>query len=120
MECFIGCSALKKVNLSNWNTKNVTSMVGMFYNCEALQEIDLSSFDTKNVKDFEWMFNGATALTKIYVGNNWNTENNTGKTKEVFPENCKLPNFSNTNESYRDLKWAYVGEGGYLSTKPSN
>lgn len=88
-----------------------------FGNCTALNEIDLSSFDTKNVVNFKNMFSGATSLTKIYVGNNWNTEKNTAETTDVFPETCNLPNFSTSNESYKDLRWAYVGEGGYLSVK---
>lgn len=92
-------------------------MSGMFYNCPTLSEIDLSSFDTKNVENFKWMFDGATSLTKIYVGENWNTEKNTAETANVFPGSCNLPNFSTANESYRDLRWAYVGEGGYLSVK---
>ena len=30
---FSGCSSLKELNLSNFNTNNVTNMFGMFYDC---------------------------------------------------------------------------------------
>ena len=30
---FSGCSALKELNLDNFNTNNVTSMVDMFFEC---------------------------------------------------------------------------------------
>ena len=34
---FSGCSSLKELNLSNFNTNNVTKMDGMFYNCSSLK-----------------------------------------------------------------------------------
>ena len=30
---FYGCSSLKELNLNNFNTINVTDMIGMFYEC---------------------------------------------------------------------------------------
>ena len=30
---FNGCSSLKELNLSNFNTNNVTNMRGMFFGC---------------------------------------------------------------------------------------
>ena len=30
---FFDCSSLKELNLSNFNTNNVTNMAGMFYGC---------------------------------------------------------------------------------------
>ena len=30
---FSGCSSLKELNLSNFNTNNVTDMTDMFYEC---------------------------------------------------------------------------------------
>ena len=32
-DMFYGCSSLKEINLSNFNTNNVTKMNGMFYEC---------------------------------------------------------------------------------------
>ena len=61
MECmFSGCSSLKQLNLSNFNTNNVTDMVGMFSGCSSLEELNLSNFNTKNVTNMECMFSGCT------------------------------------------------------------
>ena len=38
---FYNCSSIKELNLSNFNTNNVTNMEGMFYNCLSLQELNL-------------------------------------------------------------------------------
>jgi len=40
-------------------------MSGMFKGCSNLTKIDLSSFDTKNVTNMSSMFKGCSNLTKI-------------------------------------------------------
>ena len=45
-----------------------------FNNCEELTQLDLSSFDTRNVTDMSWMFSGNDKLTIIYVGQNFITD----------------------------------------------
>ena len=39
----------------------------MFEGCSALQTLDLSNFNTQNVTDMSWMFSGCKALTTIYA-----------------------------------------------------
>ena len=114
---FNECNALTQLNLAGFNTSNVTDMSYMFNTLKVLKTLDISSFDTKNVTNFKRIFNGSTSLSKIYVGDNWNTGKNTGESIYVFPGNSQLPNFNKSNDAYRDIKWAYVGEGGYLSKK---
>ena len=53
---FHGCSNLINLNLSSFDTKNVTNMSWMFYDCSNLINLNLSSFDTKNVTDMRWIF----------------------------------------------------------------
>ena len=53
---FNTCDNLKDLDLSSFDTKNVTNMSNMFWNCEKLENIDLSSFDTKNVTDMHGLF----------------------------------------------------------------
>ena len=48
---FCNCSYLTKIDLSIFNTKNVTDMGFMFYDCFSLTEINLTNFNTKNVTD---------------------------------------------------------------------
>ena len=57
---FYGCSSLKELNLSNFNTNNVTNMGYMFYGCSALKELNLSNFNTDNVTYMEGMFRGCS------------------------------------------------------------
>ena len=57
---FWGCSSLKEINLSNFNTNNVTKMYRMFYGCSSLKEINLSNFNTNNVTDMGGMFCGCS------------------------------------------------------------
>ena len=46
---FADCNSLISINLSNFNTQNVTNMSNMFYKCKSLTSLDLSNFNTQNV-----------------------------------------------------------------------
>ena len=61
---FYGCSSLTNIDLSNFNTNNVTDMSWMFSECSSLTNIDLSNFNTNNVTDMSGMFSGCNKLTK--------------------------------------------------------
>ena len=60
MGMFYGCNALKKLDLSGWDTSNVKYMDGMFYRCENLTHIDLSGWGTSSVENMEHIVSGAT------------------------------------------------------------
>ena len=62
---FYYCFRLTNINLSSFDTKNVTNMNNMFRECYRLTNIDLSSFDTKNVTDMSYMFRECYRLTNI-------------------------------------------------------
>ena len=62
---FIGCDGLNKVDLSNVNTENVTTMRSMFCGCKSLTGLDLSSFDTRNVTNMYNMFGDSESLTNL-------------------------------------------------------
>ena len=51
---------IKKLNLSNFNTNNVSDMNNMFHGCSSLKELNLSNFNTNNVTDMSWMFFGCS------------------------------------------------------------
>ena len=70
---FSGCIALETLDLSNFDTPNVTKMIKMFDGCTVLKTLDLSDFDTQNLKDMEYMFNGCSALTTIYTSGKYVT-----------------------------------------------
>ena len=71
---FYGCSSLINVNLSDFNTNNVTDMGGMFYGCSSLTNINLSNFNTNNATDMNDMFFGCSSLKDINLSN-FNTNN---------------------------------------------
>lgn len=65
-------SAAKNINLDNFDTSNITNMVGMFYNSKA-ESLNVSNFNTSKVTNMGRMFNGnySTELDLI----NFNTSN---------------------------------------------
>ena len=65
-DMFSYCSGLTSLDLSGFNTQNVTNMRGMFYNCSGLTTLDLSSFNTQNVMNMNLMFNN-TGSAIIFI-----------------------------------------------------
>ena len=63
---FSDCHKLQNLNLSSFNTKKATNMYCMFYNCYKLQILDLSSFNTQKVTDVSYMFEYA-GLARLVV-----------------------------------------------------
>ena len=55
---------LTNLNLSNFNTQNVTNMSGMFECCTSLTNLNISNFNTQNVTDMRVMFSGCNSLNK--------------------------------------------------------
>jgi surface protein len=75
MRCMFGyCSSLTNIDLSNFNTNNVTNMVSMFAYCSSLTKIDLSNFNTNNVTDMASMFAYCSSLKNVLLSN-FNTNN---------------------------------------------
>ena len=68
-QMFSGCSGLTSLNLSSFNTAKVTNMYQMFYNCSNLTSLDLPSFNTANVTTMEQMFYGCSSLTSLDLSN---------------------------------------------------
>ena len=71
---FGDCKLLTNINLSNFNTNNVTNMNSMFYGCSSLKDINLSNFNTNKVTDMCCMFRGCSSLKDINLSN-FNTNN---------------------------------------------
>lgn len=71
---FNGCSSLTALNLSNFNTSNVTFMHNMFDGCSSLTTLNLSGFKTSNVTRMDGMFDGCSSLTTLDLSH-FNTSN---------------------------------------------
>ena len=56
---FSNTRSLATLNLSSFDTANVTNMSGMFAAARSLTTLDLSNFDTAKVTDKSGMFDGS-------------------------------------------------------------
>ena len=97
---FYGCSNLTNIDLSSFNTKNVTNMMSMFIGCSKLTNIDLSSFNTENVTNMSQIFSYCSNLKKIritekYNGKLINEAKNENITVEEYDWRNKLNKFVN-------------------------
>ena len=62
---FQGMSNLTTLDLSNFDTSKVTNMNHMFYDVSNLTTLNLSSFDTSQVTDMSFMFSVMSKLTAL-------------------------------------------------------
>ena len=68
------CVALTSLDVTNFDTANVTDMTRMFMDCSSLTSLDVTNFNTANVTDMSYMFANCAALTSLYL-TNFNTAN---------------------------------------------
>ena len=59
---FYGCSSIVNLDLSHFDTGNVTDMEGMFYDCSSLKELKIADLNTRKVKNFSNIFEGCNNL----------------------------------------------------------
>lgn len=109
-DMFIDCTALKTLDVSNFNTTNITDMDSMFHACTNLTSLDLSNFNTSKVTDMNDMFYGCRRLTSLDVSS-FNTENVTNMTR-MFSycdelTNLDLSNFNTFNVTTMNNMFSY-------------
>ncbi|WP_185500908.1 BspA family leucine-rich repeat surface protein, partial [Listeria innocua] len=66
---FYACTELTSLDLSNFDTSQVTIMRAMFYGTSSLTSLDLSNFDTSQVTDMSIMFSRLSSLTSLDLSN---------------------------------------------------
>ena len=66
---FYKCSNITEINLSKYNTSNVTKMNNMLNDCLSLTSLDLSNFNTSLVTNMKFMFSGCSSLTSLDLSN---------------------------------------------------
>ena len=77
---FSYCSSLTSLDLSNFNTNNVTKMNSMFSYCSSLTSINLSNFNTKNVEYMEDIFLDMNKNCNL-ICNDWKIQ----KIRKIIP-----------------------------------
>jgi surface protein len=66
---FYECSSLKNLDISNFNTINVTDMSNMFYECSSLEKLYLPSFDVNAKPIMNKMFYRCKSLKDLRCSN---------------------------------------------------
>ena len=95
------------LDLSNFNTSKVTNMSHMFSNSQTTI-LDVSNFDTSNVTDMSYMFTYSQATTLDV--SNFNTSNVTNMGYMFFDSKATtldLSNFDTSKVMYMDSMFAY-------------
>ena len=64
---FNGCSSLKEINLSSFNTSNLKDMGNMFYNCKSITSLNLGNFTTDKVENMREAFSRCQQLNYIDI-----------------------------------------------------
>ena len=57
--------AVTSLDLSGFQTENVTNMAGVFYDAKNITNLDLTPFNTSNVTDMHYMFTNMNSLTSL-------------------------------------------------------
>ena len=108
---FKGCSALTSLDLTNFNTANVTYMDNMFNGCSALTSLDLTNFNTAKVTYMNNMFEDCSALTTIYASDKFDTDN-VRNGLDMFTGCKSLKDYSDSKTDHTN---AYCGTDGYFT-----
>lgn len=110
---------MKKLNILH-------DMSFMFWSCSRLTSLDVSKFDTSQVTNMRSMFGSCSSLRSIYVseynettGKGWTTKNVTNSNRMFYnAENLVGGNGTKFNSSNIDATYARIdkeGEPGYLT-----
>ena len=94
---FSGCDNIKKIDLSSFDSSDVTNMYYMFGKCHYLKEIKLDNLNTENVIDMSYMFNVCSELEKIEFPKTFKTKS--VKNIEFMFHNC----YELNDISFRDF-----------------
>ena len=99
------CTKLNKINISNFNTSNVTNMANMFDFCRNLTSLDLSNFNTEKVTNMHDMFFDCYNLQSLNISS-FNTENVT-QIYNMFYHCASLEDVDFSNFSLKSVtaKW---------------
>ena len=100
---FFYCSSLTSINLNNFNTSIVTNMRSLFSLCSSLISLNLSNFDTSQVVYMNHMFSDCSSLISLDLSN-FNTSNI--KDLRALVQNCiSLTSLNLSNFDISKVTW---------------
>ena len=117
---FANCHKLKEIKgISKFITNKVIDMGGMFQECKELEYLDLSNFDTSNVTNMSFMFANCHKLKEIKGINQFNT-NKVADMNTMFQachklEYLHLSNFNTSNVINMSWMFNQCNELKYLN-----
>lgn len=111
---FEKCSSLTSLDVTHFNTANVTNMDYMFSNCVALTSLYLTNFNTEKVTYMDGMFFSCSSLTTIYASSKFVTTQVSNSINMFY--NCRKLKGEEvwTKDKATDNTYAKI-EGGYFS-----
>ena len=118
---FAASPELKSLDLSGFNTSKVKNMIYMFYDAGKIETLDLSAFDTSNVTTMYGLFNGMRALKNLNISS-FNTQN-VIEMQEMFQYNSSLTSLDLSHFDTRkvtNMKSMFNGVSNVVSLDLSN
>ena len=112
---FRGCSSLASLDVSGWDTANVTDMWGMFSGCSSLASLDVSRWDTAKVTDMRAMFSGCPSLASIKFGEGFGKAEASGLTLGLG-DCASAKDYKLTDETYASMLTMYDRAAAGLPT----
>ena len=103
-------------NLHNLNTTQVTTMEDMFRNCFTLITLDLTSFNTPNLTNTTCMFANSYKLERIYVNENFKTDKVT-ESESMFSACTALQGNISYEEAGSPMNQQYANLDGLFTAK---
>ena len=120
MSSMFESASISRFNLKNLNTSNVKGMSRMFYKATGLSTLDVSLWDTSQVTDMSYMFYEASTTTLDLTG--LDTQNVTNM-KYMFAyadiDNLKISTFNTANVKFMDHMF-YLNESSSLDLSNFN
>ena len=117
---FSTCPRLTELDVTHFNTANVKDMSNMFTRCSKLAELDVTHFNTANVKDMLNMFSGCDSLTTIYVSDDFVIDKILNKTLSLFSGCKKLKGATEYNKGKDNYDFANYKTGYFTKLVGKN
>ena len=127
LRLFDGLSNMQDITeIEYFSIDNITDLSGLFSGCSSLKSLDLSSFNTAHITSMNRMFQGCSSLKTIYVGGRWLTKGLKEYGGDQMFNNCtNLVGGAGTkfDASHTDYTYAHIDGGpsnpGYFTYKSS-
>ena len=111
---FADLSKLAELDVTGWETNEVTDLSTMLQNCSSLTELDISGWELGNVANAENMLDGCTGLNKVVVPY-YDEEKTIYLPMSMLKQSSRTPSefFTGAGDTYlRYIEIAFNGNGG--------